>query len=117
MSISVTFKNPLVDCPRAALSSQAPFVLRLATPAPSASSPSELVDALPLPAGTTVYLSIQGVNRDPEIWGPDADDFVPERWLGMNGGMDGEKTEVNGKGKELKEKLSNAKIPSLWNSM
>ncbi|KAI9066851.1 cytochrome P450 [Trametes sanguinea] len=34
-----------------------------------------------VPAGTTVWLNIFGVNRDPAIWGPDAAEWKPERWL------------------------------------
>ncbi|KAI0028309.1 cytochrome P450 [Vararia minispora EC-137] len=31
--------------------------------------------------GTMVYVSIVGVNRDKAIWGPDAGEWKPERWL------------------------------------
>ena len=30
---------------------------------------------------TTVIVSIHGVNRSPAIWGPDATEWKPERWL------------------------------------
>lgn len=30
---------------------------------------------------TTVYVSIIGANRNKAIWGEDADDWKPERWL------------------------------------
>ncbi|CDO76937.1 hypothetical protein BN946_scf185006.g19 [Trametes cinnabarina] len=49
-------------------------------------SPIQGVDGQPIselyvPAGTTVWLNIYGVNRDPTIWGPDAAVWKPERWL------------------------------------
>ena len=35
-----------------------------------------------IPKGTRVQLTPWAVNRSTEIWGPDAGEFVPERWLG-----------------------------------
>lgn len=78
---------------------------------------------LPLPPGTTVYLSIHGVNRDPNIWGPDADVFRPERWL-VNDEGDWDKKgkdstgEMNAKERD-RESLKKAKkeVPSLWSSV
>ena len=34
-----------------------------------------------IPKGTTVVLSPWAVNHSPELWGPDAHEFKPERWL------------------------------------
>ncbi|KAI0028311.1 cytochrome P450 [Vararia minispora EC-137] len=31
--------------------------------------------------GTTIFINILGVNRDKAIWGPDASEWRPERWL------------------------------------
>lgn len=39
-----------------------------------------------IPKGTEVILSPWATNRSPELWGEDADEFKPERWL-----KDGEK--------------------------
>ena len=39
------------------------------------------VDGKPIPAGTPVGVSPIAQNRDRDIWGPDADEFRPERWL------------------------------------
>ena len=39
------------------------------------------IHELEVPAGTTVWLNIFGINRDPTIWGPDAAEWKPERWL------------------------------------
>jgi len=40
---------------------------------------------LPVPAGTIVMISTFGYNLNKDVWGPDADEFRPERWLDMNG--------------------------------
>ena len=40
-----------------------------------------LVNALPLPKGTEVLANIQSCNRDPALWGVDAEKWRPERWL------------------------------------
>ncbi|KAI0056945.1 cytochrome P450 [Artomyces pyxidatus] len=34
-----------------------------------------------IPRGTTVMVNIPGINRDPGIWGADAAEWKPERWL------------------------------------
>ncbi|KAI0055542.1 cytochrome P450 [Artomyces pyxidatus] len=39
------------------------------------------VSSLYVPRGTTVGISILGVNRDPSIWGADAAEWKPARWL------------------------------------
>ncbi|KAJ7480949.1 cytochrome P450 [Mycena latifolia] len=37
-------------------------------------------DSLPIPKGQVMHIPILAVNTDPEIWGPDAREFRPERW-------------------------------------
>ncbi|KAF7329164.1 Cytochrome P450 [Mycena kentingensis (nom. inval.)] len=37
-------------------------------------------ESISLVAGDIVYIPIAVVNRDKGIWGPDADDFIPDRW-------------------------------------
>ncbi|TFK26011.1 cytochrome P450 [Coprinopsis marcescibilis] len=39
------------------------------------------VTELAVPRGTNIALSILASNRDPLIWGPDANEWKPERWL------------------------------------
>lgn len=34
-----------------------------------------------LPAGTPAGQNMYGIARLPSLWGPDAESFVPERWL------------------------------------
>lgn len=38
-----------------------------------------------VPAGTSISISIVGYNLNKDVWGPDAYEFRPERWLEMNG--------------------------------
>lgn len=42
-----------------------------------------------VPKGTLVFVVPWATNRDPKLWGPDAEAFRPERWLDTpNGGAD-----------------------------
>ena len=41
----------------------------------------QTVSEIPVPEGTTIWVSISGANRSKEIWGEDAADWKPERWL------------------------------------
>jgi cytochrome P450 len=40
-----------------------------------------MINYVPVRAGTMVVVGAAAVNRDPAIWGPDADQWIPERWL------------------------------------
>jgi len=39
------------------------------------------ISEIPVPKGTEFMISIMGCNHNPEIWGPDASEWKPERWL------------------------------------
>ncbi|KAJ3863457.1 cytochrome P450 [Lentinula novae-zelandiae] len=41
----------------------------------------DYMSSITVPKGGTVILNIAGVNCDQNIWGPDAGNWVPERWL------------------------------------
>jgi len=41
---------------------------------------------LPIPAGTLVFMSLLGYNMNKDLWGQDAYEFRPERWLEMTEG-------------------------------
>jgi cytochrome P450 len=41
----------------------------------------KMQDSVLIPKGTTVLIPIKYFNRCEAIWGPDAKQFVPERWL------------------------------------
>jgi len=41
----------------------------------------QMIDRIHIQAGTMVVVGAAAVNRDPAIWGPDADQWIPERWL------------------------------------
>lgn len=34
-----------------------------------------------IPKGQEIFISLFDCNRDPEIWGPDAEEWNPNRWL------------------------------------
>nr|BAK09473.1 cytochrome P450 [Postia placenta] len=58
-------------------------VLPLEFPVRSASG--QEVTSVPLPENTTVIISILAANHNKEIWGEDASDWRPERWLTSTG--------------------------------
>jgi hypothetical protein len=41
----------------------------------------QTIDRIHVQAGTMVVVGAAAVNRDPVIWGPEADQWIPERWL------------------------------------
>lgn len=43
-----------------------------------------VVNEVAIPKGTKIMLSIAAYNRDPDVWGPDAHVFNPDRWLSAN---------------------------------
>ncbi|KAL0570237.1 hypothetical protein V5O48_011722 [Marasmius crinis-equi] len=40
-----------------------------------------ILSEIPLPANTSIYVSILNSNRNVDLWGPDALEWKPERWL------------------------------------
>ncbi|KAH7913518.1 cytochrome P450 [Hygrophoropsis aurantiaca] len=60
-----------------------PTTLPLHKPIRSASG--TLLSSIPIPEGTTIFISIIAANRNKELWGPDADEWKPERWLTPSG--------------------------------
>ncbi|EEB90065.1 hypothetical protein MPER_11779 [Moniliophthora perniciosa FA553] len=54
-------------------------VLPLATPVTG--TDGSLIKEIPIPAHTSVHVCILGSNRNMALWGPDALEWKPERWL------------------------------------
>ncbi|KAI0654410.1 cytochrome P450 [Cubamyces menziesii] len=55
-------------------------ILHLQYPIISATTGRE-TSVVHVPAGTNVIVSILGANRSKRVWGPDADEWRPKRWL------------------------------------
>lgn len=45
-------------------------------------STGALTNELLVTKGTRVYVNLGAANRSKEVWGPDADELKPERWIG-----------------------------------
>jgi cytochrome P450 len=56
------------------------MVIPLATPIESRKG--TLLHSLHIPAHQDILIGISAANRDPIIWGEDADQWKPERWIG-----------------------------------
>ena len=59
-----------------------------------------IVKEIPVPAGTTIIAGISAINCSKEIWGEDALEFKPERWLSP-----------------LPETVTNAHIPGVYSNL
>ncbi|KAJ3026559.1 UNVERIFIED_CONTAM: hypothetical protein HDU68_005453 [Siphonaria sp. JEL0065] len=40
----------------------------------------DVIDGYPIPKGTFINMSPEAMHKNPEFWGPDVDEFKPERW-------------------------------------
>ncbi|KAI0318197.1 cytochrome P450 [Amylostereum chailletii] len=73
------------------------FLLQLGTPFRGLDGKSHT--ELMVPSDTNIIVNIKAVNRDPDIWGPDALEWKPERWLAP-----------------LPDSVANARIPGVYSN-
>jgi cytochrome P450 len=55
----------------------------------------EMTDSISIAKGSLMVISIRAINRSSAIWGPDAKEFKPDRWL-TEDGISGKAKEVQG---------------------
>jgi cytochrome P450 len=55
----------------------------------------KMTDSISIAKGSSMVISIRAINRSLAIWGPDAKEFKPDRWL-TEGGISGKAKEVQG---------------------
>ena len=58
------------------------------------------ITEIPVKKGTNVIMSIMGTNRSKRIWGEDAEEWKPERWL-----------------QQLPESVAKARVPGVYSSL
>ncbi|KAF9559811.1 cytochrome P450 [Agrocybe pediades] len=73
-------------------------ILPLSTPIKGVDG-SELTEIV-VPKNTNIYISILSYNRNPDLWGPDAHEYIPERWL-----------------KPVPDKVAKAQAPGVYSHM
>ncbi|GAA5976836.1 hypothetical protein JCM10908_005646 [Rhodotorula pacifica] len=56
-------------------------LIPLSVPVPSATDPSILITHIPVQKGQMISIGVYAANRNKAIFGEDADEFRPERWL------------------------------------
>ncbi|KAF9565205.1 cytochrome P450 [Agrocybe pediades] len=60
----------------------------------------QMIHEIPVPNNTNIIVGIMAANRNPELWGEDADEWKPERWLSP-----------------LPEALSEAHLPGVYSNL
>ncbi|EIW83459.1 cytochrome P450 [Coniophora puteana RWD-64-598 SS2] len=55
---------------------------------PVTTASGKLTDRIAITKGTTVFIPIKAVNQSRDVWGPDARQFKPERWITDHGSDD-----------------------------
>ena len=55
---------------------------------------------IPIPRDTTIFANLRQCNIDPALWGEDADEWKPERWLAP-----------------LPSTVADAKIPGVYSNL
>jgi len=74
------------------------IVLPLSTPIKGLDG--QEISEVPIPNNTNIIVGILAANRNPEIWGPDSEEWKPERWL-----------------TRLPESVSAAHIPGIYSNL
>lgn len=69
-------------------------VIQLQEPISTASG--ELVDRIIIGIGSSLIVPIRAINRSEAIWGHDAKEFRPERWLSNEAGLTSKSKEIPG---------------------
>ncbi|RPD55983.1 cytochrome P450 [Lentinus tigrinus ALCF2SS1-6] len=67
---------------------------------PIIGSDGTVIDSIPVPKGTNLLVGVRACNRNKALWGEDAEEWKPERWL-----------------KPLPKALENANIPGVYSNM
>ncbi|RDX47197.1 cytochrome P450 [Lentinus brumalis] len=67
---------------------------------PICSSDGTVIDSIPIPKGTNVLVAVRACNRHKVLWGDDAEEWKPERWL-----------------KPLPKAVENASLPGVYSNM
>lgn len=49
--------------------------------APVKATDGTMLNEIFVPKGTDIMIGIRASNRNPALWGPDADEWKPDRWL------------------------------------
>lgn len=58
------------------------------------------ISIISVPKNTVVIIGIGSYNRNPELWGSDADEWKPEKWL-----------------QPLPETVTNARLPGVYSNL
>ncbi|KAL5512215.1 hypothetical protein ACEPAG_3500 [Sanghuangporus baumii] len=69
-------------------------IIPLSTPITTKSG--KQVDHIAIAQGSAVFVPIRAINRSEEVWGPDAKEFNPERWMDNESGLTSKAKEVQG---------------------
>ncbi len=64
--------------------------------APIISESGETLESIPVAKGTTVVIPIRAINRSTAIWGENAKEFVPERWMESENGLTAGAKQIQG---------------------
>ncbi|KAJ2922392.1 hypothetical protein H1R20_g14706, partial [Candolleomyces eurysporus] len=76
------------------------MIMPLHTPIQTAFDPKQQLNEIFVPEGTTIIMSLIGCNRNKDVWGEDAEEWKPERWL-----------------EPVKESVVGAKVPGVYSHL